>query len=70
MLVTQLCPIFCDPMVCSLPDSSDSGILQASTLEWVAISFPGDLSNPGIESRSPDLQGNSSPTEPPKSLNP
>ena len=25
------------------------GILQARILEWVAISFPGDLPDPGIE---------------------
>ena len=29
----------CDPMDCSLPGSSIHGILQARTLEWVAISF-------------------------------
>ena len=28
----------CDPMDCSLPASSVHGILQARTLEWVAIS--------------------------------
>ena len=38
--VTQLCPILCYPMVCSPPDSSVHGILQARILEWVAISFP------------------------------
>ena len=37
--VTQLCPHLCDPMDCSLPGSSVHGILQARTLEWVAISF-------------------------------
>ena len=35
----QLCPTLCDPMNCSLPGSSVRGILQARTLEWVAISF-------------------------------
>ena len=35
----QLCPTLCDPIDGSLPDSSISGILQARTLEWVAISF-------------------------------
>ena len=35
----QLCPILCDPMDGSPPDSSVPGILQARTLEWVAISF-------------------------------
>ena len=35
----QLCPPLCDPMDCSLPGFSVHGILQARTLEWVAISF-------------------------------
>ena len=39
VLVTQLCPTFCEPMNCSPPGSSDNGILQARVLEWVAISF-------------------------------
>ena len=29
---TQSCPNFCNPMVCSLPGSSDQGIFQASIL--------------------------------------
>ena len=37
--VTQSCPTLCDPMDCSLPDSSIHGIFQARILEWVAISF-------------------------------
>ena len=35
----QSCPTLSDPMDCSLPCSSIHGILQARTLEWVAISF-------------------------------
>ena len=35
----QLCPTLCDPMDGSPPGSSVPGILQARTLEWVAISF-------------------------------
>ena len=35
----QLCPTLCDPMDCSLPGFSVHGILQARTLECVAISF-------------------------------
>ena len=35
----QSCPTLCDPMDCSLPGFSVPGILQARTLEWVAISF-------------------------------
>ena len=35
----QSCPTLCDPMDCSPPGFSVHGILQARTLEWVAISF-------------------------------
>ena len=35
----QLCPTLCDPIDGSLPRSPVPGILQARTLEWVAISF-------------------------------
>ena len=35
----QSCPTLCDPIDGSPPDSPVSGILQARTLEWVAISF-------------------------------
>ena len=35
----QLCPTLCDPIVGSPPGSPILGILQARTLEWVAISL-------------------------------
>ena len=35
----QSCPTLCDHIDGSPPGSSVSGILQARTLEWVAISF-------------------------------
>ena len=35
----QSCPILCDPIDSSPPGSPTPGILQARTLEWVAISF-------------------------------
>ena len=35
----QSCPTLCDHMDGSPPGSPISGILQARTLEWVAISF-------------------------------
>ena len=38
----QSCPILCDPVDGSPPGSYISGILQARTLEWVAISFSND----------------------------
>ena len=35
----QSCPTLCDPIDGSPPGSHIPGILQARTLEWVAISF-------------------------------
>ena len=35
----QSCPTLCDPVDGSPPGSTSPGILQARTLEWVAISF-------------------------------
>ena len=35
----QSCPTLCDPTDSSPPGSPVPGILQARTLEWVAISF-------------------------------
>ena len=35
----QSCPTLCDPGDSSPPSSPIPGILQARTLEWVAISF-------------------------------
>ena len=37
--VTQSCPTLCDPIDGSPPGFPIPRILQASTLEWVAISF-------------------------------
>ena len=45
----------------SPPGSSVHGISQARILEWVAISFLGDLPNSGIEPMSPALAGDSLP---------
>ena len=35
----QSCPTLCNPIAGSPPGSPVPGILQARTLEWVAISF-------------------------------
>ena len=35
----QSCPTLCDPIDGSPPGSAVPGILQARTLEWVAMSF-------------------------------
>ena len=48
----QLCPTLWNPMNCSPPGSSVHGSFQARILEWVAGSFSGDLSDPGMEPTS------------------
>ena len=54
----------CNPRDCSPPGSSVHGILQATTLEWIAISFSRVSSQPGFEPVSPALQVDSLPSEP------
>ena len=39
----QSCPTLCDPIDGSPPGSPVPGILQARTLEWVAMSFSNAL---------------------------
>ena len=41
VLVAQSCLTLCDRIDCSPPGSSVLRILQARTLEWVAVPFPG-----------------------------
>ena len=65
MLVAQWCLILCNPVDCSPPGSSVRGILQERILEWVAIPFSQGFPNPGIKPRSPTLQADSLPSEPP-----
>ena len=64
VLVAQLCPTFATPWTVAL-QAPVCGILQARILEWVAIPFPEDLPDLGIEPGSPALQADSLPTEPP-----
>ena len=44
--IAQSCPTLSDPVDCSLPGSSVHEILQARVLEWVAISFSRESSQP------------------------
>ena len=50
-------------VACQAPLSM--GILEARILEWVAIPLSRDIPNPGIKPRSPALQADSLPYEPP-----
>ena len=66
MLVAQSCPILYNSLDCSLSGSSVHGILQARMLEQVVIPSSRDLPYPEIKSRSPALQADSLPSEPPQ----
>ena len=57
----QSCLTLCDHLDCSPLCSSVHGILQAR----MGCHSPGDLSDPGIEPRSPALQADSLPSKPP-----
>ena len=62
------CPLLCELMDCSLPESSVHEILQARILEWVAFPPPGDLPNPRTGPAScvaPALAGRFFTTVPP-----
>ena len=75
--VTQSCLTLCNPMDCSPPGSSSvHEIFQARILERVVISYYKGSSQPRdqthiswIELRSPTLQANSLPSEPPGNPN-
>ena len=68
-LVAQSCLNLCNPMDCSPPDSSVPGILQARILAWVAASSSKGSPKPGIKPRSPALQADSLPSDPPVNPN-
>ena len=67
----SVCSVMSDSlhhMDCGLPGSSVHGIISARIVEWTAISFSGDLSDPGIEPVplvSSALAGEFFTTEPP-----
>ena len=65
MLAAESCPSLFKTMDCSLPDSSVSGILQARTLGWLAVSFTRESFQSRAKPGSSTLQANSLPTEPP-----
>ena len=56
--VTQSWPTLFKPM-----DYTVHGIVHARILEWIAIPFPKDLPEPGIDPGSTALQADSLPTE-------
>ena len=67
-LVAQLCPPLCDPMDHSPLASLSRGFSRQEYWSGLPCPPPGDLPNPGIEHRSPTLQVDSLPSEPPGKL--
>ena len=65
-LVTQSCPILCDPKYCSPQGSSVHGNSPGKSTGVGCHAPPGDLPNSGIEPRSPMSQVDSLPSEPPE----
>ena len=51
--VAKSCPTLCDPIDCSPPVSSVHGIFQARILEWIAISFSRESSQPRDQTHVP-----------------
>ena len=51
LLVTQLCPILCNPIDCSPPGSSVHDIIQARIQDWAAIPFSRGSSQPRDRTR-------------------
>ena len=64
MLVPQLCLTHCDPgiVACQAPLSLDFS--RQKYWSRLPFSSPGDLLDPGIKPRSPDLQVDSLPLSP------
>ena len=71
--VAQLYPILCNPMDCGpsgfpVHGSHQARIMKKKKKYWSGLPFPspGDHPNPGIKLRSPALQTDSLPSEPPE----
>ena len=63
--VAQSCLTLCDPMDCILPGFSVHGISRQEYWDGLLFPSPGDLPDPGIKPRSPALQADTLPSEPP-----
>ena len=66
VLVSQLRPSPCNPMDCSLQDSSVHGILQKTIQKWIAISFSRRSFQPRDQTRISCVAGGFFTSEPPE----
>ena len=64
VLVTQSCPTLCNLMDCSPQGSSVYGILQARIMEWEAIHFSRESSQPIDQTQVSYIAGRFLPSEP------
>ena len=62
-LVVQSCPTLCNPMDCSGQALLTMGFSRPEYWSGLPCLPPGDLPNPGIKPRSPELQADSLPSE-------
>ena len=60
------CPILCDPVDCSHQATLSMGFSRQEYWSELQFASPGDLSDPGIKPRSPVLQVDPLPSEPPE----
>ena len=58
--------LFCDPMDCSRKVPLSMEFSRQEYWNGLPIPSAGDLPNPGIEPRSPALQADSLPSDPPR----
>ena len=65
VLVAQPCPTLCDPMDAAHQAPLSMGFSRQEYWSGLPFPSPGDLPNPGSEPRSPTLQADSLPAEPP-----
>ena len=63
--VAQSCLTLCDPTDCSMPGSSVHGLLQSRILEWVAVPFSRQSSQPRDRTQVSHIEGESVLSEPP-----
>ena len=64
-LVTQSCPTLCDPVTVARQAPLSLGFSRQEYWSGLPCLPPGDLPNPEIKPRSPTLQADSLPSEPP-----
>ena len=65
VLVAQSCLTLCNPVDCSPLGALSMEFSRQEYWSGLPFPFPGDHPNPGIESRSLTLQGDSLPPKPP-----